>query len=121
VEVEASHPFTSSLAAGRIVQIEVAPTLADGLAGNMDPDTITFDIVCRLVRRIVLVGEAHLRDAIAGVAREERLIVEGAAATGPAAVLSGQAGRGRRIAVVLSGANIDMEKLIGVLRGAERC
>jgi threonine dehydratase len=117
VEVEASHPFTSSLAAGRIVEIEVGPTLADGLAGNMDPDTITFDIVRRLVRRIVLVGEPQLREAIAAVAREERLIVEGAAATGPAAVLSGQVGRNRKIAVVLSGANIDIEKIVGVLRG----
>ena len=39
VEVEASSPFTQSLAAGRIVTIEVGPTLADGLSGNLDPDT----------------------------------------------------------------------------------
>src|SRR5262249_30595012 len=36
VEVEASTPFRHSLAAGRIVSVDVRPTLADGLAGNLD-------------------------------------------------------------------------------------
>ena len=45
VEVAASCPFTKSLAAGRLVTIDVGPSLADGLTGNLDPDTITFDIV----------------------------------------------------------------------------
>ena len=37
VEVAASCPFTRSLAAGRLVTIEVGPSLADGLTGNLDP------------------------------------------------------------------------------------
>lgn len=116
VEVEASCPFTRSLAAGRMVEIDVKPTLADGLAGNLDPDTITFDIVKRLVSSVVLVSEPELEAAIAGIAREERLIAEGAGATGVAAVLApGRVSAGRRIAVILSGANIDMEKLKGLL------
>jgi threonine dehydratase len=116
VEVEASSPFTHSLAAGQIVPISVGETLADGLAGNLDPDTITFDIVRRLVSGIVLVSETELAAAMAGIVREERLIAEGAGATATAAVLAGKlAGRGRRIAVVLSGANVDLEKLRGVI------
>jgi threonine dehydratase len=112
VEVEASCPFTRSLAAGRIVPISVGPTLADGLAGNLDPDTVTFDIVRRLVSRVALVSEPELEAAIAGLAGEERLIAEGAGATGVAAVLARKVGdRGQRIAVVVSGANIDLEKL----------
>jgi threonine dehydratase len=112
VEVEASSPFTQSLAAGRIVEIDVGPTLADGLAGNMDPDTITFDLVRRYVTRIVVVTEEELKAALGSIVREERLVAEGAAATGVAAVMSGKAEiRGRRAAVILSGANIDPEKL----------
>ena len=111
VEVEASCPFTRSLAAGHIVEIEVGATLADGLAGNLDPDTITFDIVQRLVAGVVLVSETELEGAVGLVAREERLIAEGAAATGIAAALSGKLGQRQRIAIVLSGANIDPEKL----------
>ncbi|MCA1652188.1 MAG: pyridoxal-phosphate dependent enzyme, partial [Acidobacteria bacterium] len=71
VEVEASAPFTHSIEAGRIVEIDVKPTLADGLAGNLDPDTPTFDIVRRLVRRIHVVSESHLKDAIRAIAAEE--------------------------------------------------
>lgn len=116
VEVEASCPFTRSLAAGRIITIDVRPTLADGLAGNLDPDTVTFDIVRDHVARIVLADEAGLQDAIRGLVREERLIAEGAAATGVSAVLAGAlAVSGRRIAVVLSGANIDPAKLAAIL------
>ena len=111
VEVEASSPFTQSLAAGRIVEIEVGETLADGLAGNMDPDTMTFDIIRRHVDQIVVVAEPELRQAIGGVVREERLIAEAAAAVGVAAVASRKLAAPGRAAVILSGANIDPEKL----------
>ena len=57
VETESSSPFTQGLAAGRIVPIDVRPTLADGLAGNLDPETITFDLVRRLAAGIVTVSE----------------------------------------------------------------
>jgi threonine dehydratase len=112
VEVEASCPFTRSLEAGRIVEIEVKPTLADGLAGNLDPDTPTFSIVQRLVDRVVLVGEQHLRLAMAGIVTEEHLIAEAAGAAGVAAVLAGKiAPTPGPIAVVLSGANVDLRVL----------
>ena len=112
VEVEASCPFTQGIAAGRIVEIDVHPTLADGLAGNLDPDTVTFDIVRREVSRIAVVSEASLREAIAGTVTNEQLITEGAGAAGIAALLAGKFDvRDKRVAVVLSGANIDQETL----------
>jgi len=108
VEAEASSPFTAALAAGRIVEIAVRPTLADGLAGNLDPDTPTFEMVQSMVERVVRVSEADLRAAIAGVVLNERLVVEGAGSAGVAALLAGYVNGGRRkVAVVLSGANID--------------
>ena len=116
VEAEASCPFTQGLAAGRIVAIDVKPTLADGLAGNLDPGTITFDIVRHMVDRIVLAGEDDLRRAVRGLVSEERLVSEGAGAAGVAAVASRRVdARGRHVAIVLSGANIDSEKLKAVL------
>ena len=94
------------------MEIDVLPTLADGLAGNLDPDTMTFDIVRREVARIAVVNEDQLRDAIAGVMQNERLVVEGAGAVGVAALLSARLDvRGKRVAVVLSGANIDQGTL----------
>ena len=92
------------------------PTLADGLAGNLDPDTITFDIVRREVSQIAVVSEAQLRDAIAGVVANEQLIAEGAGAVGVAAVMAGKLDvRGKRVAIVLSGGNIDQDTLSAIV------
>jgi threonine dehydratase len=112
VEAEASNPFTRSLAAGRVVAIDVGSTLADGLAGNLDPATITFDLVRRHVAHVTTVSEPEIRATIAGLAAEERLIAEGAAAVAVAAVLNGRLDlKGRRAAVVLTGANVDADTL----------
>jgi threonine dehydratase len=116
VEVEASCPFTRGFAAGHIVPIDVGATIADGLAGNLAPDTMTFDLVRRHVTGVVTVREAEVVEAIKGLVAEERLIAEGAAATAIAGVLSGRLPiEGRRCAVVLTGANIDRAKLSQII------
>jgi threonine dehydratase len=115
VEVAASCPFTKSLAAGHLVTIDVGPSLADGLTGNLDPDTITLDIVRDVVDEIVVVEEAELRDALAGVVTHEHLVIEGAAAAGVAALTSGKLQASGNVAVILSGANIDVSVLVDVL------
>ena len=91
VEVEASQAFTKSLAAGRIVPIDVGPTLADGLAGNLDPDAITFDLVQRLVsadrsRRRAPASGGDRRNRARGAAhrRGGRRRCDGGRARGPA-------------------------------------
>lgn len=120
VEVEASHPFTASLAAGRIVEVVVGPTLADGLAGNMDPDNIAFPVVQRLVDRIALVGEVDLTAAIRGLLQHEHLVAEGAGAAAVAAVLAGTVDvRAGRTVIIVSGANIDLHRLATVIASSE--
>ena len=117
VEAEASSPFSRSLAAGRIVPITVKPTLADGLAGNLDPETVTFDIVRRLVGRMTIVPEEDIRAAMRGITIEERLVAEGAAAAAVAALLGGHVkpGKTQTTAVVLSGANVDAAQLRAII------
>jgi threonine dehydratase len=115
VEAEASHPFTSSLAAGHIVEVDVGDTLADGLAGNMDPETITFDLVRRLVDRIVLAGEREIAQGIRGLLARERLVAEGAGAVGVGAALGGRLDlAGRRAVILVTGGNIDAATLASV-------
>ena len=115
VEVAASNPFTRGLEAGRIVTIDVQPTLADGLAGNLDPDTVTFDIVRQHVARIAVVDEPELRSAVSGIVHHEQLIAEGAGAVGVAAILAKALDvKGRRVAVVVSGGNIDNDQLSAI-------
>ena len=115
VEVAASSPFTKSLAAGRLVTIEVGPSLADGLTGNLDPETITLDIVREVVDEIVVVDEDDLRRALAGVVSNEHVVIEGAAAAGAAAILGGHVQLTGNVAVILTGGNIDTARLLDVL------
>jgi threonine dehydratase len=114
VEVEASAAFFVSRRAGRIERIEPGPTLADGLGGNMDPETVTFDIIERHVDELVTITEEELAEGLRGLVREEHVIAEGAGAAAAAAVLAGKA-RGRGIVAVVSGANIDEARLIATL------
>jgi threonine dehydratase len=115
VECEASPAFHEALAVGRIVEVEVHPTLADGLAGKMDPESMTFDLVRRYVDRMVLAPERSIADAIRALFEEERVIAEGAGATAVAALVDGLPVAGRHVAVVVSGSNIDPGVLSKVL------
>ena len=116
VEVDASCAFQTSVRAGRLVDIVPGPTLADGLGGNPDPDTITFDVIQRLVDRIVTVSEQDLAAAIVGLVEAEHLVAEGAGAAGVAALVGRHADvSGRRVAVIVTGGNIDRARLAALL------
>lgn len=116
VEAEASCAFQTSLRAGKLVEIVPGPTLADGLGGNPDPATITFAMIQRYVDRIVTVSEPNLAAAIAGLVEAEHLIAEGAGAAATAAVLGKRVDvGGKRVAVVVSGSNIDRARLASLL------
>ena len=116
VELEASCPFQTSRRAGRLVPINPGPTLADGLAGNPDPDTITYALIERTVDDLVTVSESDLRSALIGLVEHEHLIAEGAGAAAPAGISSRRAAvAGRRAVAVVSGANIDRSRLAAVI------
>jgi threonine dehydratase len=120
VEAEMSHAFLTSVRAGRLVEIVPRPSIADGLGGNADPDTITFAYIQRCVDDIVTVAEEDLAAAIAGLVEEEHLIAEGAGAAAPAAILARRARvNGRRVAAIVSGGNIDRVKLTEILLARE--
>jgi threonine dehydratase len=117
IELEVAHAFQASLAAGRLVDIVAGPSLADGLGGNPDPDTITWPFIQQLVDRIALVDEGDLRRGLAGLVAHEHLIAEGAGAAPAAALLAGRIEvAGKRVAAIVSGANIDRGRLMDVLQ-----
>lgn len=118
VEAEASTPFTAALAHGAITPIEAGPTLADGLAGNLEPGAMTFPLVRQVVDEVVVVSEAALRDAMRLLAVDAHLIVEGSSAVGVAAVLAGHVSAGAGpVVVVVTGANIDFDTWRAVVAG----
>jgi threonine dehydratase len=118
VETEASPAMRAALGAGRLVRVAEQPTLADGLAGNLEPGSVTFEIVRRLVADVVLVTEDEIARAIRFLASEHGLVVEGAGAAATAAVLAGRVTPERqRLVVLVTGRNIALDRLARVLRG----
>jgi threonine dehydratase len=116
VEAGRNPAFTTSLAAGRIVEIPVQPTVADGLGGNIEAGSLTFDLVRDLVDEVVTVTEDELRAGMRELLRHEHLVAEGAGAPAVAALLAGKVhARGLRVAAVVSGSNVDFATLAGVL------
>jgi threonine dehydratase len=116
VELAVSNAFQQSVGAGRLVGVVPGETLADGLGGNPDPDTITFAVIQQLVDGIVTVSEGDLRSAIAGLVEAEHVIAEGAGAAATAAIVGKRIEvRDRRLGAIVSGSNIDRVRLKALL------
>ncbi len=97
------------------------PTMADGIAVK-HPGALTLAIIERLVDDVLLVDEPEIEAAVLQLLEIEKTVVEGAGAVGLAAVRGDpERFRGRRVALVLSGGNIDSRLLSAViLRGLVR-
>ncbi len=104
----------ASLAAGEPVLVDEVDTLADSLGGGIGlTNRYTFALTRALIDEALLVEEDAIARAIVHAYRCERLVVEGAAAVGIAAMLEGmmpraEGGDNGPIVLVVSGANIDM-------------
>ncbi|MEN3334075.1 MAG: threonine dehydratase [Blastocatellia bacterium] len=113
VKVYGAEPATTAtmsaaLAAGRIVEIAEEETLADGLAGNIEPGSMTFPLTRDFIDGMIVVEETAIRRAVARVAREDHLMIEGSAAVSIAA-LSDERLQGRRVAAIITGRNITLD------------
>ncbi len=121
VEIIACSPANSSVMAesvraGRILDLESEPTLSDGTAGGVEAGAVTFDLCRSLVDRFLEVSEARIEDAMRLVIGRHHVLVEGAAAVPVAALLEDRDRlAGRRVAVVLCGANVSLETLRAIL------
>ena len=115
VQPTASPPMYAYFESNSMKPMPIAPTLADGVAGNIERGSITWKMARQLVDEVVLVDEAQIADGMRWMADAHHLIVEGSAALGVAA-LRARLGQldGRRVAVVISGRNVDM----GIFRAA---
>jgi len=90
-------------------------TIAEGIAVKQ-PGAITSEIIRRHVCDMLLVSEDDIERAIAMLLEIEKTVVEGAGAAGLAAIMANAPlFRGRRVATVLTGGNIDMRLLSNVI------
>lgn len=116
VQAANAPAFHDSWRAGRVAGApSVRPTIADGLATRC-PAGLPFEIISAGIDDIVLVSEEELRAAIRLYLRATHNVAEGAGAAPLAAAvqLAGRL-RGRRVALPLTGGNIDQDTLRGVL------
>lgn len=112
VEPTGAASMRVSLDSGRAERLDVVNTIADGLAAPMAGE-LTFEIVQRYVDDVVLVTDAAIADAVRELLLSAKLLAEPAGAAATAAVLAKAIPLhdGDRVAVVVSGGNVDVAKL----------
>ncbi len=105
---------------GEIFDVPESETLSDGTAGAIEQGAITFPICQKVIDRHILVNEAEIASAMRDIATNERFIIEGSAGVAVAAALKTASDyRGKKIAVVICGRNIDLNTFRTVIQGAE--
>jgi threonine dehydratase len=120
VTMERGCAMYRSQTAGRPVEVEELPTLADALGGGIGLDNrYTFAMVRDLVDDLLLVSEEQIAAAIRHAYFEEKQVIEGSGAVGIAALLAGALRQPGVTAVVVSGGNIDMALHARLIRGEQ--
>ncbi len=105
---EYTNAMTVSLAEGRVVDIDNRPTLADGLAGQIDDEAL--DIGQHTLDEIITLSEEEIASTIAWIWTEHHQRVEGAGACAVGAVRNRKVTIRTPAAIVVSGGNIDAAK-----------
>jgi threonine dehydratase len=109
---ENSRVLYESIKAGSILDFPEQPTLSESTAGGLESGTVTLDVCASVTDRSVLVSENEILDAMKKVRALRGWIIEGAAAVAVAAFLKeAQNYRGKKVAVVICGANVSPEVL----------
>ncbi|WP_423198665.1 MULTISPECIES: threo-3-hydroxy-L-aspartate ammonia-lyase [unclassified Cupriavidus] len=110
VEPEAGNDGQRSFRSGAIVDIPTPKTIADG-AQTQHLGQYTFGIIRRDVTDIVTATDAQLIDAMRFFASRMKLIVEPTGALGFAAAQAMKTElQGKRVGIVISGGNVDIER-----------
>jgi threonine dehydratase len=118
VSAQNSAALAASMVAGRIVETEHLDTLADGVAGGVDEDSMTLPLALSVIDEVVTCTEAEIAGALKDLAFKENQLVEGAAALALAGFYKvADRCRGQNNMVVLCGANFDHTKIMAVVNG----
>jgi len=115
VQSAALPAMSRSLDRGERTRVDAAATIADGIAVRQVGE-LTLELARRWVDRVVTVDEEELANAVLLLLEIEKTVVEGAGAAPLAALLNRRLDlEGRRVALVLSGGNIDVTMLARII------
>jgi len=115
VEVETAAPVATSMAAGKPTPVTYTRTFVDGI-GSAGVSEEIWPLVRELLAGAFTVSVAQIAAAVKLLVERSRIVAEGAGASSVAAALRGNVDA-RRVVCIVSGGNIDSEKLATILRG----
>ncbi len=118
VSMKRGAALIPSLRAGKIVDFEEKPTLADAIMGGLGPDgEFILDTVNRYIDETIMVSEEEIAEAMTFALNEHHQVIEGAGAVGIAALLNQKvSGLGNNVAVVVTGGNVDTQTLLRIVQ-----
>lgn len=117
VEPEDANSMWLSLQENRIVEKEQVDTIADGLALKK-PGEKPFQIVKKYVDEIILVSESEIKKAVIFLLQRTKLLVEPSGAVTVAALMNhGMNLKDQEVVAILSGGNIDLDRLNSYIKG----
>jgi threonine dehydratase len=116
LSLEQSPAMVESLKAGRPVQVKEKDTIADSLLGGIGVDNqYTLPMVKEFVDEHLLISENEIKDGMFYVFEKHRLVAEGAAVVGVAALLSRKIDvAGKKVVTLLSGSSIHSDEYIRI-------
>ena len=115
VEPEVLRSMDMALKARKPVELPAAPTIADGVAVRRVGD-LTLEMALKYVDEMASVDDEEIAMAILRLLEKQKTLAEGAAAVGVAALLHHRTSlRGKKVAVVISGGNIDVTLLAHII------
>ena len=110
VEPKGADDAAQSLAAGRIIPCTSPNTIADGLRSSLGE--LTFEQIQLHVDGIVTVSETEILHAMRAIWEVMKIIVEPSGAVAYGALVDGQLDLpGRRVGIILTGGNLDLDSL----------
>jgi threonine dehydratase len=115
VEADRVIAVSAAIQAGHQVDVEVGETIADGVGGNIEPGSVTADVLRECGTTMITVTEAEIRSAIRYLASSCGLVTEGAGAISVAAARAGKVAAEGQLVAVVTGRNIARPVLADVL------
>lgn len=116
VQPSASPPMYAFFETGSTEPMPIAPTLADGVAGNIETTSITWRLCREVVDEVVLVDEEDIRDAMRWALEVPHTLLEGSAALGIAALRAGRVDvRDRAVTIVTTGRGVALDTVRAIV------
>ncbi len=117
VSAKNSAALAASMRAGEVVETDHFDTLADGVAGGVDVDSVTLPLALQVIDEVLICDETEIASALRAMAQKEHQLVEGAAALALAGLCQvSERLRGKTNVVLLCGANFDPDKVMPLIK-----